>query len=184
MAETRHEIVDLEAFKESTALTVPESLEGFLAQRLLQYQAEVEALINRPCWVVVTGEIVTDMIGGGVLVTRRRPVVSIEETTPEEDCIITSGGLIGFTSTSTASRYLYPSTNITISYTSRLPEERENAIISTIYARAERALVRAIDEAQSTNSVNEVGYTASYETEGWTTDEKMALQLMRKRSSR
>jgi hypothetical protein len=71
-----------------------------------------------------------------------------------------------------------------VSYTSRLPEEKELGVAVTIYARAERAVVRAIDEAQGVKSVNEGGYSVPYEDQGWLPGELETLKRVSQRTSR
>lgn len=184
MAETLHPITSLSGFREITSMDVAASSTAatIVEAALLRYQRDAERIMRRPCWVIVTDEVVTDL-AGAFLVTRRRPVVSVEAFAPAGvDYVLGTEGLITLTTPGTLS--LVGTTSYTVSYTSRLSVEVVEAVTGMIYERAQRWLVKEIDRAQGVSNLSEEGASATYLDTGWTADEREDLLAMRKRSSR
>jgi hypothetical protein len=185
MAETLLPIVSISDFREATTFEVPPSseLETAVSKALVRYQAAAESVMRRPCHVVVTGEVVTDVVGA-LLVTRRRPVVSVQTFDPADTEYTIDSGLITLTyPTALTAASVLTTTALTVDYTSRLNPEDLAAVQSMVIERALRFAVREKDKAQGVKGVGEEGYSTSYDTVGWTDEEREALTLMRKRTS-
>lgn len=184
MAEVRSDIVSLDGFLASTTLEVTEGSD--LAQAvetvLVRYQAEAETLMRRLCRVVVTDEVITDR-EGLLLITRRRPVLSVQAIDPADAYTITKGGLVRL-DPAVEPGTLTPPTEWTLSYTAGLDPETTEAVASMIYERATRFAVHEIDKAQGTDSISEEGYTTTLNSTGWTAEEREDLLRLRQRASR
>lgn len=184
MAETRNDVVNLAGLQIWTSLDVPEDLEALVADRLKRYQSEAESLMKRPCSVVVTDEVITDR-SGSLLVTSRRPVISVQALNPVEDFVITTSGVIRLTGTgvTTYPALTGPTTFHTVSYTSALRPEDIEAVRGCVYERMVRSLTREIDETQGVKSSGEEGLSFNLQDSEWLEGERTALTNLRRRVS-
>lgn len=183
MVETRTDVVTLPGLRAWTSIEVPAPLEPLVIERLRRYQSEAESLMKRPCSVVVTDEVITDRLGS-LLVTRRRPVATVEALAPAEPYVITSSGLLSLTGlTRGAAPVLAGPVPHMVSYTSTLRPEDLDTVVSCIYERMVRSVSRETDETQGVISGGEEGLSLNLQDSGWLEGERAALLTMKRRSS-
>jgi hypothetical protein len=181
VAVTRSPVVDIDGFVAATLLPLTDEQREVAEVLLPRFQAEAETLMRRPCVVAVTEEVVDEVLGTDMVVpTRHRPVVSLDATDPDDFPLSIVSGLLRYTNGSIPPVPF----SATVDYHARLPGEQLAAVVGVIYDRTKRALVKEIDQAQGTDSIEEEGYNASYIDEGFTEAELEVLGRLRKRVMR
>lgn len=168
--------VDADAVTTSTTadLSAQDALVTATVQR---YAAEFEAAIGRPVSVEVTDE--EAELLGPILVTRYRPVVSVEDISDTGDYTL-ARGVIQFLDTAAATLGSTPAT-ITVSYTATFDPHSLAAARSAVAARSLRFILRDLDDATGVTSVSEEGHSDNYMEDAWTTAELATIESMRKR---
>lgn len=176
VAVTRAMVVTIDTFDAATLVNLTDEQRAVAAILLPRFQAEAETWMRRPCSVAVTGEVVDEVLGYGVVPTRYRPVVRIDAVDPPDVVMRIVSGLLRLDSTVTPPVPFLA----TVDYGASLPNEQLDAVAGIIHNRTLRALVKEIDQAQGTTTVDEEGYSANYMDEGFTDAEKEVLGRMRK----